>query len=99
MSEQIKSGQQRLPLTNIQNKGKTLSENVKVAKTFKTNSTFLFILDNINEEENIVKKDCVITDSNVLTEEEENIGNHHHYLSVQKALKDALDENDRVIVK
>jgi|LauGreDrversion4_2_1035121.scaffolds.fasta_scaffold801643_2 hypothetical protein len=97
MSEQIKSGQQRLPLTNIQNKGKTLSENVKMSKTFKTHSILLFILANINEEENSVKKDCIIPDSHIITEEEENIGNHHHYLSVQKALKEAIDENDKVI--
>lgn len=38
MSEQFRSGQQRLPLTNIQNKAKTHNENAKLNKTVKSQS-------------------------------------------------------------
>jgi hypothetical protein len=97
MSEQLKSGQHRLPLTNIQNKSKTLSENMKMNKTVKTQSIYHIYQVNNTEDECNAKKDCIITDSHILTEEEENLANHHHYLSMQKALKEAIDINEKVV--
>jgi len=38
MSEQLRSGQPRLPLTNIQNKAKNHIENTKLLKTVKPQS-------------------------------------------------------------
>lgn len=64
-----------------------------------------FDLGNNNEEEFTTKKDCLITETlsisdinstNKLSEEEENVGNLHFTIRVQKALKEAIEQNDKV---
>lgn len=78
----------------IQNSSKQSS--LKVNKQFN--------LDRSIEEELNNKKDYIIPDNivssdnstNKLSEEEENIGNIHFTIQIQKALKEAIEQNDKV---
>ena len=106
MSKQFTSGQQRLPLLNIQNKNKIPNENVNQSKNMKGQSIHFIKLDINIEEETCIKKDYVITDNcnndiaqynkNLLIEEDVKHGDIEYTKNLQKALKDAIDVNDEL---
>lgn len=98
MSDQLRAGQPRLPLSNIQNKSKGLLENSKGNKSAKIQSKELFYSDFSVEEDNInFKKDCVLPDSHEkLSEEEENVANYHYTENLKKALNEACEVNEKV---
>lgn len=104
MSKQFTSGQQRLPLVNIQNKAKIANENVKQSKNTKGQCKQSLKLDINNDEDLNIKKDYIITDNidsiqnnkNMLSEDDDKHGDIEFTKSVQIALKNAIEENDTV---
>lgn len=105
MSEQFGSRQFRLPLSNIQNKPINHDECTNINKTAKTQSIYYnnidhSIEDNINKKEDFIIPDIAknIANNNKLSELDEYEGNSHYIIQVQNALKEAIEENDKVYI-